>query len=120
VRIRCRWQLPPVRRPAPVILRPNIPANPNPPDGVISLTLTPVGTDRVLAAWTCAVRAEYCRLFLQRVGIDADFVNIADPRDLDFTIKDLTAGTLIKVEVVPASEGGEGPASPVVELTVPA
>jgi hypothetical protein len=54
------------------------------------------------------------------VGIDADFVNIADPQDLEYTIKDLTAGTLIKVKVVPANEGGEGPASPVVEYTVPA
>jgi len=98
----------------------NIPANPNPPEGVTSLTLTSAGPARALAAWTYAVRAEYYRLFLQRIGIDADFVNIADPRDLEYTIKDLTAGTLIKVYIVPMNEGGPGPASPTVELMLPA
>jgi len=96
----------------------NIPANPNPPQGVTSLTLTPAGPARALAAWTYAVRAEYYRLFLQRIGIDADFVNLADPKDLEYTLKDLTAGTLIKVYIVPMNEGGAGPASPVAELTV--
>lgn len=96
----------------------NIPANPNPPQGVGALTLSAAGAGRVLVAWPYAVRAEYYRIFLQRVGIDAEPVNIADAKDLEYTIKDLAPGTVIKVTVVSANEGGEGPASPVAEWTV--
>ena len=96
----------------------NIPANPTPPLGVASLTLTSAGTGRELAAWTYAVRAEHYRLFLKRVGVDADFVNVADPVDLEHTLKDLTPGSTIEVYIVPANDGGEGPASPTVSKVV--
>ena len=74
----------------------NIPANPNPPEGVTTFTLTSAGTGRELGQWSYAVRAEYYRMFLQRVGVDADFANVEDPRDLEFTLKGLTPGTVIK------------------------
>lgn len=98
----------------------NIPANPNPPLGVTSLTLTPAGTGRELAQWPYAVRAEYYRLFLKREGIDADFVNIADPKDLEYTIKNLNPGDIIHAYVVPMNDGGAGPASPTITKVVPA
>ena len=66
----------------------------------------------------CAVRAEYYRLFLQRIGLDPDFVNVAAPRELEFTIKDLPANTVIRVYVVPMNDGGAGPASPTAEKVV--
>jgi hypothetical protein len=37
-----------------------------------------------------------------------------------YTLKGLTPGTVIKAYVVPMNDGGAGPASPVVEKTVPA
>jgi hypothetical protein len=54
------------------------------------------------------VRAEYYRVFLKRVGIDAEFVNVADPKDLEYTLKGLTAGSTIEVYVVPMNDGGAG------------
>lgn len=96
----------------------NIPASPNPPEAAGPVTLTAAGPGRVLAAWPYAVRADYYRVFLQRTGTDARAVNIADAKDLEYTLKDLTAGTVIKVYIVPANAGGEGPASPVAEWTV--
>ena len=69
--------------------------------------------------WAYAVRAEYYRVFLQRAGLDPDFINIADPRDLEYTLKYLTPGSLIRVKVVPMNEVGAGPASHIVEYTVP-
>lgn len=96
----------------------NIPANPNPPLGVTGFTLTGAGTGRELAAWNYAVRAVYYRLFLMIVGVDADFVNIADPRDLEYTLKNLTPGTTIKAYIVPMNDGGAGPASPTLTKVV--
>jgi hypothetical protein len=96
----------------------NIPANPSAPLGVASLTVTAAGAGRELAAWTYAVRAESYRLFLKRTGVDAEPVNIADPADLEYTIKDLTPGTTIEVYVVPRNDGGDGPASPTVSKVV--
>ena len=96
----------------------NIPAHPNPPLGVSSLTITAAGVGRELLAWPYAVRAEYFRIFLKRVGIDADFVNVEDARDLEFTLKGLTPGSTIEAFVVPMNGGGAGPASPTVSKVV--
>ena len=96
----------------------NIPANPNAPLGVSSLTVTTAGPGRELVAWPYAVRAEYYRVFLKRVGVDASPVNVADPRDLETVLKTLTAGSTIEVYVVPMNAGGAGPASPTVTKVV--
>jgi hypothetical protein len=96
----------------------NIPASPNAPEGVASLTVTAAGTGRELASWEYAPRAEYYRVFLKRVGTDPEAVNVADPKDLEFTLKGLTAGSTIEVYVVPMNDGGPGPASPTVSKVV--
>lgn len=96
----------------------NIPANPSAPLGVSALTVTAAGAGRELVAWSYAPRADYYRLFLKRVGTDADFVNVADPRDLEHTLKNLTPGTTIEAYVVPTNGGGPGPASPTVSKVV--
>lgn len=96
----------------------NIPANPSAPGGVATLTVTAAGTGRELAAWPYAARAEYYRVFLKRVGVDADPVNIADPHDLEYTLKSLTPGGTIEVYVVPMNDGGAGAASPTVSKVV--
>jgi hypothetical protein len=96
----------------------NIPANPSAPLGVSALTVTAAGAGRELVAWPYAVRAEYYRVFLKRVGTDAEFINVDDPRDLEYTLKDLTPGTTIEVYVVPMNDGGPGPASPTVSKVV--
>ena len=96
----------------------NIPANPNPPLGISTLTITAAGTGRELLSWPYAVRAEYYRVFLKRVGIDTDFINVDDPKDLEYTLKNLTPGSIIEVYVVPMNDGGAGPASPTVSKTV--
>jgi hypothetical protein len=96
----------------------NIPAHPTPPLGVTGLTSTAAGTGRELLAWPYAVRADYYRVYLKRSGVDEDFVNIADPKDLEYTLKDLPPDTEISVYVVPMNEAGAGPASPTVTKLV--
>lgn len=96
----------------------NIPANPNPPEGVTSLTVTATSSGKELLEWPYAVRAEYYRVFLKRVGTDTEFVNVADRKDLDYTLKGLTPGETIETYVVPMNDGGAGPASPTVSKVV--
>ena len=96
----------------------NIPANPSPPLGVTGLTLTAAGEGRELAAWLYAIRAEYYRVFRKILGIDLEPVNVADPADLEYTLKDLPAGATIEVFVVPMNEAGAGPASATVTKVV--
>ncbi|MCB1089631.1 MAG: fibronectin type III domain-containing protein, partial [Verrucomicrobiae bacterium] len=80
--------------------------------------LTYAGTGRELAAWGYATRATGYRFFLKREGIDAEFVNVADPKDLEYTIKSLTPGDTISAYVVPMNAAGEGPASGIVTKVV--
>ncbi len=96
----------------------NIPAHPTPPVAIPSLTLTPLGGGKVLAEWPYATRMEMTRLFLQRMGTDAAALNIADPKDLAFTLKDLTPGSTIKVYVVAHNAGGDSAPSPTVTAVV--
>ena len=96
----------------------NIPASPNPPLGVSALTITAAGAGRELLSWLYAVRAEYYRVFIKRVGIDADFINVDDPKDLEYIAKNLVPGSTIEAYVVPMNDGGAGPASPTVSKVV--
>jgi hypothetical protein len=96
----------------------NIPANPNPPEGVTALTVTAAGAGREHLEWPYGPRADYYRVFLKRIGTDTDFINVADPRDLEYTHKGLTAGSTIETYVVPMNDGGAGPASPTVTKVV--
>jgi hypothetical protein len=96
----------------------NIPANPSAPGGVASLTLSAAGPGRELCAWDYAVRAEYYRVFLKRVGTDPEAVNVADPKDLEHILKDLTPGSTIEVYIVPMNDGGAGAPSPTVRKVV--
>ncbi len=96
----------------------NIPANPTVPEAIASLTVTALGTGQESAEWSYAVRMEGTRLFLKKVGIDEDFINIADPKDLDYLMKNLTPGTTISVFVRAHNAAGDGPASPTITKVV--
>ncbi|MEK0448483.1 MAG: hypothetical protein RL088_751, partial [Verrucomicrobiota bacterium] len=43
-----------------------------------------------------AVRAEYYRVFLKRVGVDAEFINVDDASDLEYIAKNLAPGSSIE------------------------
>uniref|UniRef100_UPI003783CA8F fibronectin type III domain-containing protein n=1 Tax=Prosthecobacter sp. TaxID=1965333 RepID=UPI003783CA8F len=96
----------------------NIPANPNPPEGVSSVTLTAVSAGKEELSWTRARRATYYRIFIKIHGVDADFRALANDADLDHTLKDLTPGSTLSVYVVAANDGGEAPPSPTVTKVV--
>jgi len=96
----------------------NIPANPNPPQPVASLTMTSTGTGREELAWTPAVRATYYRIFIKIEGVDEDFRYLKVDHDLDHVLKDLTPGSTISAYVIAANDGGEASPSPTVTKVV--
>ncbi len=96
----------------------NIPANPNPPQAVASVTLTAQGSGREVLAWTHAVRASYYRIFIKIEGVDSDFRFVKRDEDLDHTLIGLTPGATISVYVIAANAGGEAAPSPTVTKVV--
>ena len=96
----------------------NIPANPNPPEPVASLTMTAVGTGREELAWPAATRATYYRVFIKIQGVDADFRFLKRDSDLDHILTDLTPGTTVSAYVIAANPGGEATPSPTVTKAV--
>ena len=76
------------------------------------ITVTATGPGREAVTWNYAVRAEYFRVFLKRVGTDPNRVNVADPMDLEYLLKNLTPGATIDVHVLPMNAAGSDPASP--------
>jgi hypothetical protein len=95
----------------------NIPANPSLPEAVASLTATSAGPEKELLEWPYAARVEFFRLWVKREGVDEDFVKVADPRDLAYTLKNLPAGTVYAAYVEAVNAAGAGPASPTVTRT---
>ena len=96
----------------------NIPANPNGPESVASVTVAALTGHRVEVSWPYAVRATRYRVEVMVVGVDADFVNKASAKDLQIILKGYTAGQVVKVRIVAGNDGGDAGPSPVGEVTV--
>ena len=96
----------------------NIPANPNPPEGVTVLSLTAGAAGQEVLSWEHARRATYYRIFIKVEGVDEDFRFLARDTDFDHTIKGLTPGTVLHAYVVAANPAGEAAPSPVVTKVV--
>jgi hypothetical protein len=96
----------------------NIPANPSPPVAVATFTLVSAGPGKALASWAHARRATHYRVFKKVVGVDADFVQAGSAKDLEFILKDLTAGQTLQVKVLASNDAGDAPPSAVLSLVV--
>lgn len=96
----------------------SIPAHPNAPEPVASLTVTSVGEGREELSWSAAVRAGYYRLFIKIEGVDTDFRFLKRDTDLDHVISGLTPGATISLYVIAANAGGEAAPSPTVTKVV--
>jgi hypothetical protein len=96
----------------------NIPADPTPPEVVTGLTVTAAGPGKVLAAWSHARRAAAYRVFQKVMGVDTEFHFVERVQDLEFTLKGLTAGQTVAVQVAAVNEGGEAGMSAAVDALV--
>lgn len=97
----------------------SMPGDPDLPDIPEQLVLTPGAAGSVLADWADALRAARYRVWLQRVGVDADFVAVQTVNDSDATLAGLTTGQTIKVRITAANDSGESQPGDEVPISVP-
>lgn len=96
----------------------NMPANPSAPEPVLSLTAAALGSGRVEASWTYAVRATRYRVESFITGVDTEWQSKANAKDLEAILKNYTAGQVVKLRVVACNDGGEAAPSPEAQVTV--
>lgn len=97
----------------------NMPADPDTPEAVASLTLTANMAGKVVVAWPRARRATRYRVFTKILTVDPEFVNVETVHDLEVMLVGLPSGQTMQVYVVAANDAGEAPASPTEEIVIP-
>jgi hypothetical protein len=98
-----------------------IPANPSAPLGIDSLTAEAAGNGKLHAEWTYATRMVGTRLLTQRTTgtiIDPGFINAGTADGLEKTLSGFEVGVIVKIKVIPYNDGGDGPESPTVTVTI--
>lgn len=96
----------------------NQPGATNLPDQADSLVLTAGGVGVVLSDWSDASRATRYRIFMQVVGVDADFVHLTNVTDSDYTFTGLPSGKTVRVKIIAANDAGEAQPSIIAEIVV--
>ena len=98
-----------------------IPANPSAPEGIESLTVEAAGNGKVHAEWSYATRMTGTRLMTKRTTgatIDPEFISAGTAEGLEKTLTGFVAGVTVQVKAIPYNDGGDGPESPVAQVTV--
>lgn len=97
----------------------SMPADPDTPEKVKGLVLTPNVAGAVMSEWKRAPRAGRYRIFKQVLTVDLVPVNVQTMHDLQFMIDGLPSGKTVRVTIVAANDAGEAPASDPVDIVVP-
>ncbi len=97
----------------------NIPGQPVAPDVPAAPALTGGGAGIVMADWPRARRAERYRIFIQIVGVDADFRFFDKVTESEITFSHLTGGQTLKVRLTAANSAGESLPGPERQIVVP-
>ncbi|MEQ1862973.1 MAG: fibronectin type III domain-containing protein [Chthoniobacteraceae bacterium] len=96
----------------------NIPGNPSAPEPVETVTLEAMTNHRIGVGWTYATRAIRYRVETMIVGVDTEWQNKGSFKDLETTLKNFSAGQVVKVRVIAGNDGGDAAPSPEGEVTV--
>ncbi|MDB6025456.1 MAG: hypothetical protein JWM68_1679 [Verrucomicrobiales bacterium] len=86
------------------------------PDLVTGVKVTLIGPTAAAVKWEASARAQYYRVWIRVLGVDAEYRAIGSPADLDFTIENLPAGATIDVIVTAVNNGGEGARSEAIRV----
>ena len=97
----------------------SMPADPDTPEPVESLALTPGTAGVIVASWPRAVRATRYRPFVQIVGVDTEFVARDAVHDMTVNLTGFTTGQTVKVYIVAANDAGEAQPGPTEQILVP-
>jgi hypothetical protein len=99
-----------------------IPANPSAPEDAPTLSGDAVGNGKLHLEWTYVTRLTGTRLLTKRTtgaSIDLDFINAGTvDGGLEKTLPGFVPGVIVQAKVVPYNDGGDGPESAVVSVTI--
>ena len=94
----------------------NMPGATETPDIVEGLKATLLGATTAALKWSASARADYYRVFMKIHGAEGDYTPLGSPSDLDFTLENLPANSMIDIVVTAVNNGGESPVSQVVTV----
>ena len=96
----------------------SMPADPDTPEKVKDLVLTPGLAGQMMAKWKRAPRASRYRVFKQVLTVDADPVNVETVQKERFS-SILAGSMLMRVTIRAANDAGEAPTSDAVDAVIP-
>lgn len=94
----------------------NIPGADETPDAVEGLKAMLIGPTAAALKWEAAPRAQYYRVWKRVLGVDADYIAVGSPADIDFTIENLPTNATIDIIISAVNNGGEGARSEAVRI----
>jgi len=94
------------------------PGAPESPDAVTGTRATPLGGGKLRVQCDPAPRAEYYQVWIQVVGVDADFRLAESPAEPDKILEGFTAGANVSAKMRAINETGPGPFADPVQVTV--
>ncbi len=98
----------------------DIPGDPQRPEVVTDLTVTPGQPGELNVEFNGGLRGERFQVEMLVVGQDKEFRRVVTVRDENATLKGLPPGSQVQVRVTGANKVGEGPACAPVTVQVPA
>ena len=97
----------------------SMPSDPDTPEPVSAVTLTPNMAGKVVATWPRATRATRYRVFKQVVGVDAEPINVETVHDRELMLEGLPTGQTLNVFIIAANDAGEAQPSPTAQIVIP-
>ncbi|MDB6023875.1 MAG: hypothetical protein JWM68_98 [Verrucomicrobiales bacterium] len=94
----------------------NMPGAEETPDAVEGVIVALIGPTTAALKWPAPARAAFYHVFRRILGVDADWVLIGSPADIDFNIENLPANAHVDIAVSAVNAGGEGARSETVTI----
>jgi hypothetical protein len=95
----------------------NLPGVIETPEQPTGLMAALIGPGVVALKWNAAARAGYYHVYKKVVGVDAEYVLVGSPADIDFTLEGLPTGAQVEIVVAAINDAGDGPKSAKVTVT---
>ncbi len=95
----------------------NLPGATETPEVPTNLSVILIGPTAASIKWSAAARAEYYRVWMKIHGSATDYETVGSPADLDFTLENLPANSMVDIVISAVNNGGESAVSEAFTIT---
>ena len=95
------------------------PGSDHTPDAPTALVLLGAGAGNVHSGWGLSARADHYRAYKKVSGVDADYVEVAGPTDLEYTFTGLPSAATVSIQITAVNTAGESAPCPAQTIVVP-